>query len=249
MGLLDEIVGDIVYIAKKEAKKAIIDGLRQEFGRTDTNVPFRREYQPSGNPRRNTRTVDEFRMTSNQNRDYQHRNDNLPNDVKGGNSVAEDITQNSEITQYQNTAKALCIKSNDKNNRSNYLQKNKTDLLQKYPGLGMADAVAADFFDEIIKKVFIDGIAQDTFVRNYTFGESNTKYPKLAIRYKRIPHDYLTNALPMNKTLLFKGYVSGDYFIVDDVSEQYDEDLLSYEVPCRITRFDDGTSVKPRSKI
>lgn len=76
-------------------------------------------------------------------------------------------------------------------------------MLQKYPGFGMEDAVAADFFDEIIKGVFIDGIAQDTFVRNYTFSDSNTKNPKLAIRYKRIPCDYLSNFLPVNKTLLF----------------------------------------------
>ena len=160
--------------------------------------------------------------------------------------MAEDITENSEITQYQNTSKALCIRANDKvpNNRPNYLQNNKKDLLQKYPGFGMEDAVAADFFDAIIKNVFKDGIAQDTFVRNYTFDDSNTKNPRLAIRYKRVPHDYLSNILPLDKTLLFKGFASGDYFVVDGVSEQYDEKLLSYEVPCRITRYDDASRVR-----
>lgn len=244
MGLFDELLGDIVYIAKKEAKKAIIDGLRQEFGQDDTNAPFRRDRQTFGNIRRNVLTDGESHMTQNQNRNYQYRNDNSPSSVKGGNSVAEDITQNSEITQYQNTAKALCIKANDRvpNNRINWLQNNKKDLLKKYPGFGMEDAVAADFFDEIIKKIFIDGIAQDAFVRNYTLDGS--KNLKLAIRPKRILHDYLSNILPDNKSLLFKGYVSGNYFVVDGVTEQYDEGLLPYEVECRITRYDDESRVR-----
>lgn len=162
--------------------------------------------------------------------------------------MAEDITENKEITRYQSNSKALCIKANDKvqNNRSNHsLQNDMKNLLRKYPGFGMDDAVPADFFDAVIKNVFRDGISQDTFVRNYTFSDSNTKNPKLAIRYKRVPYDYLSNILfPINKTLLFKGFVSGNYFIVDGVSEQYDEELLSYEVPCRITRYDDATRVK-----
>lgn len=162
--------------------------------------------------------------------------------------MAEDITENKEITRYQSNSKALCIKANDKvqNNRSNHsLQNDMKKLLRKYPGFGMDDAVPADFFDAVIKNVFRDGISQDTFVRNYTFSDSNTKNPKLAIRYKRVPYDYLSNILfPINKTLLFKGFVRGNYFIVDGVSEQYDEELLSYEVPCRITRYDDATRVK-----
>lgn len=158
--------------------------------------------------------------------------------------MAEDITENNEITQYQNISNPLCIKANDRmpNNRHNWLQSNKDDLLKKYPAFGMVDAFATDFFDEIIKKVFIDGIARDTFVRNYTFDDSNSL--KLAIRPKRIPHDYLSNVMPENKTLLFKGYVNGNYFVVDGVSEQYDEELLSYEVSCRITRYDDDSRVR-----
>ena len=106
----------------------------------------------------------------------------------------------------------------------------------------MEDAVAADFFDEIIKHVFKDGIAQDTFVRNYTLDGSDNL--KLAIRPKRTPHDYLSDILPDNKSLLFKGYVSGNYFVVNGVTEQYDEELLSYEVECRITRYDDESRVR-----
>lgn len=158
--------------------------------------------------------------------------------------MAEDITENNEITQYQNTSNPLCIKANDRvpNNRPNWLQSNKDNLLKKYPAFGMVETTAADFFDEIIKKVFIDGIARDTFVRNYTFDDANSL--KLAIRPQRIPHDYLSNVMPENKTLLFKGYVNGNYFVVDGVSEQYDEELLSYEVPCRITRYDDDSRVR-----
>lgn len=246
MGFFDELLGDIVDIAKQEAKRAIINGLKDELGQDNRNVPFRRGHQTSGNSSKKTQATNVSRMVPNQNDDHKSRNGNSPNGEKGGSSVAEDITENNEITQYQSNSKALCIKANDKvqSNRPNYLQNDKKDLLQKYPGFGMEDAVPADFFDEVIRNVFRDGISQDTFVRNYTFSDSNTKNPKLAIRYKRVPYDYLSNILPINKTLLFKGFASGDYFIVDGVSEQYDEELLSYEVPCRITRYDDASRVK-----
>ena len=158
--------------------------------------------------------------------------------------MAEDIAENNVIAQYQNDSKPLCIKANNKvpSNRLNGLQNNKEKLLANYPGFGMEDAVAVDFFDEIIKGVFRDGIVQDTFVRNYTLDGRNSL--KLAIRPKRIPHDYLSNILPDNKSLLFKGYVSGNYFVVDGVTEQYDEELLSYEVECQITRYDDESRVR-----
>lgn len=61
------------------------------------------------------------------------------------------------------------------------------------------------------------------------------------MRYKRTPNDYFTNIMPDNKTLLFRGYVSGKYFVVDSVFEQYAEELLKYEVKCRITRYDNET--------
>ena len=246
MGLFDGLIGNIMYAARKKAEKAIVDGIREQLGQTGANDYFRRECQTFGNSRRTTPTANDSRVKSKKNNEYKYCNRNLLSDEKGGYGVAEDITENSEIIQYQSASKALCIRANDKvqNNHHNYLQKDKKNLLQKYPGFGMEDVVAADFFDEIIKGVFIDGIAQDTFVRNYTFSDSNTKNPKLAIRYKRIPCDYLSNFLPVNKTLLFKGYASGDYFVVNSVSEQYDEELLQYEVSCRIIRYDDASRVK-----
>ena len=158
--------------------------------------------------------------------------------------MAEDITENREIIQYQNNAKPLCIKANDKvlNNRHNQLQFSKDNLLKKYPKLGDSDTLPADFFDEIIKNIFTDGIAQDTFIRNYTFDDSNTL--KLAIRPRRTPNDYLSKVIPENKTLLFRGVVSGNYFVVDNVSEHYNENLLGYEVECRITRYNDESRVR-----
>ena len=239
MGIFDELIGGIVDVAKKEAKRAIADGLREEFGQGHSNIQFRSRRQTSVNPQRSIRTASSINFR--QNNDHESRKVNSSNIEKGEKSVAENITENSEITQYQNSPNALCIRAN---NRSNYLQKDQKDLIQKYQGFGMEDYVAADFFDAVIKSLFRDGITQDTFVRNYTFDDSSTKNLKLAIRYKRVPYDYLSNILPLNKTLLFKGYVSGDYFVVDSVTEQYDEELLTYEVPCRITRYDDASRVK-----
>ena len=239
MGIFDELIGGIVDVAKKEAKRAIADGLREEFGQGHSNIQFRSRRQTSVNPQRSIRTASSINFR--QNNYHETRKVNSSNIEKGEKSVAENITENSEITQYQNSPNALCIRAN---NRSNYLQKDQKDLIQKYQGFGMEDYVAADFFDAVIKSLFRDGITQDTFVRNYTFDDSSTKNLKLAIRYKRVPYDYLSNILPLNKTLLFKGYVSGDYFVVDSVTEQYDEELLTYEVPCRITRYDDASRVK-----
>lgn len=157
--------------------------------------------------------------------------------------MAEDITENSEMTQYQNRPNPLCIKANDRqsNNGNNFLDNNKKDLLKKYPQFGMADAASIDFFDTIIQRIFIDGIGQEVFIRNYTLDTDTfdeKKRLKLAMRYKRTPNDYFTNIMPDNKTLLFRGYVSGKYFVVDSVFEQYAEELLSYEVECRLTRYD-----------
>ena len=156
MGFFDELVGDIVDIAKKETKRAIADSLREKFGQGNANNTFRIERQTRVNLRRRVRPSNDFRISFGQNNDHKHRIEKSRNVEEGGNIVAEDITENSEITQYQNTSKALCIRANDKvlSNRPNYLQNNKKDLLQKYPGFGMEDAVAADFFDAIIKNVF-----------------------------------------------------------------------------------------------
>ena len=158
--------------------------------------------------------------------------------------LAENIAENSEIKEYQTGSKPLCIKANDKapNNRPNILEHNKKDLVRKYPAFGMEEFVPADFFDTIIKKEFIDGITKGVFIRNYTFDDSNNI--RLAIRPKRTPGDYLSQMMPENKTLLFKGFVTGDYFIVDGVSDQYNENLLPYEVPCQIIRYDDSSRVK-----
>ena len=229
MGLFDDILGGIEYVIHQEAERV------RNRNRMAEEIFSR------------STSVNRARQRVNYQNGTRSGMDNRPSDNgRDVHKVAENITENSEITQYKNAPKALCIRANDKvqTNRINYLQNDKRDLLKKYPEFGMEDATPADFFDAVIKNVFKDGLAQDTFVRNYTFSDSNTKYPKLAIRYKRVPYDYLSNILPEKKTLLFKGYANGDYFVVDGVSEQYDEELLPYEVPCRITRYDDAARVK-----
>lgn len=152
--------------------------------------------------------------------------------------MAEEITENSQITQYKNSNKnSLCVKANDRESIHNTLKSDKEKLLEKYPKFETANAAPNDFFDTIIQKEFVDGIPQEVYIRNYTLVDD--KRPRLAIRPKRTPHDYLSNILPDNKTLLFKGFVTGKSFIVDSVFDQYNENLLDYEVECSFTRYDD----------
>ena len=167
---------------------------------------------------------------------------------------AEDVSENNEILEYQNATNPLCINTHpNKDMADKNLSGAMRSLQKKYPGFGMKGVKPSYFFDEMIKKIFRDGIAQDTFVRNYTMDDENDKendgnrkkYLSLAIRYKRTPRDYLSDILPDNKTLLFRGYVSGNYFVVTDVSEHRDEpSALPYEVECRITRYDDADNVR-----
>ena len=168
-------------------------------------------------------------------------------------AIVEDVSENNEIREYQNNANPLCINTHpNKDKADKQLFGAMRSLQKKYPGFGRKGAQPSDFFDEIIRQIFKDGIAQDTFIRNYTMDDENDqkddgnkkKFLNLAIRYKRTPYDYLSGILPDNKTLLFKGYVSGTHFVVTYVSEHSDEPLLPYEVECRITRYDDDGYVK-----
>lgn len=244
MGFFDELVGDIVDIAKQEAKRAIISGLREEFGHGDRNVSFHMERQTSGNARRNTQARNMSRLMSNRNND-QYQNANSMSGEKGGYNVAEDITENSEITQYQNASKALCIKVKEKSDNGKYyhLDNDRKNLTSKHPKMDMKAVSTAHFFNEIIINEFVDGISKTVFVRNYTLDDNPTNR-RLAMRPQRILGDFFSRFLPENVTLLFKGYVQGNRFVVDGVSEQYNEDVLPYEVECSIIRYDDENRVR-----
>lgn len=156
--------------------------------------------------------------------------------------MEKDIIENSNITQYQKVSKALGMNV-DKNAKQ--LEYDKNTLLRIYPHLGNKELEASNFFDEIVKKEFIDGITKKIFVRNYMLENSSLR--KLAFRPERTPEDYLSKSMPDDKTLLFKGYVRGDFFVIYGVSEQYAEELLPYEVECKIVRYDDLARLKARS--
>lgn len=156
----------------------------------------------------------------------------------------KDITDNSNITEYQNIKRPICISLSNRTEKS--LNICKKDLIKKYPQLGNIKEEHTVFFENIIKNVFVDGISTTVFIRNNTFKKQNSKnnFLKLSIRPKRYPNDYLSNALPIEKTLLFKGEVGGDYFYIESISDQYDDEVLPYEVECQIIRYDDPIHVK-----
>lgn len=172
--------------------------------------------------------------------------------MKGEINMVEDVAKNSEISQYQDTANVLCINvlngqgTKKQGSKKDWLPGDKDRLLKKYPKFEMEDKSPRDFFMEIIQKLFTDGFKKDTFFRSYVLGDKIGQNPPLAIRYKRTLGDYLSDKLPDNKTLMFKGFASGNYFVVTSVSEQYNEDQLCFEAPCQITRYDDKSRVKRR---
>lgn len=152
----------------------------------------------------------------------------------------EDITENSSISQYKEKPRAVCISASEQD-KNNYLESDKKTLLKKFPRLGNKNDTAQDFFNTIIQNEFPDGITKLVFIRKHSL-ESNGS--RLAIRPQRMPGDYLSRALPEDKTLVFRGYVWGDFFKVDGVAEYSDEPLLPYEVECRIVRYDKPVQVK-----
>lgn len=158
--------------------------------------------------------------------------------------MAEDIAENSSLEQYQSKPRALCMNVADPEyqRNSNFLESSKKDLLKRYPKFEDSRAEARDFFSTIIQNVFVEGISKHVFIRNYTL--AGNRNPRVAIRLQRTPWDYLSKFMPENKTLLFKGSVKGNFFVVDSVSDHYDEPLLPYEVECRIIRYDNQERVK-----
>lgn len=237
MGLFDDLYSEIAAKARRELKQSIAQALGQyEHTRRRTETPF------GGN--RYMEDIDDDNGYDDDDDEYDDDNDEYDDDDDEYDDNDDDIADNSNIDDYQNESNPLCIKANDKTtaNRWNPLESNKKNMLQKYPAMGLAESAPADFFDAIIQKEFIDGITKKVYIRNYTL--DNSKTLRLAIRPERTPGDYLSQFLPDNKTLLFKGFVSGDYFIVDSITDQYDENLLPYEVECNIIRYDDSARVK-----
>ena len=158
--------------------------------------------------------------------------------------MEENVANNSNITQYQNTANPICMNARDWRKQ---LERDKKTLLKRYPNLGDPKSDVIDFFNEIISGEFTDGITKRVFIRNHTL-EDNEDRLILAIRPERTPMDYLSRAMPEDKTLLFRGQVNGDFFVVDNVSDQYAEELLPYEVECKIVRYDDVSRMKNASR-
>lgn len=154
--------------------------------------------------------------------------------------MEEDIVQNSNITQYQSDSKSLCM---NVDKRAKFLQYDKETLLKLYPNFGNKELTVSDFFNEIISKEFVDGITKRVFIRNYTL-EKSSSYLRLAFRPERTPNDYLSLFMPSDKTLLFRGFVRGNFFVIDSVTDHYAEELLSYEIECNIRRYDDENRVR-----
>ena len=158
--------------------------------------------------------------------------------------MEENIADNSNITQYQNTSNPICMNAKDWRRQ---LERDKKTLLKQYPNLGNPQLDAVDFFNELINGEFTDGITKRVFIRNHIL-EDNDDHLNLAIRPERTPMDYLSRAMPDDKTLLFRGQVRGAFFVVDNVSDQYAEELLPYEVECQIIRYDDVARMKNASR-
>lgn len=133
--------------------------------------------------------------------------------------MEEDIVQNSNITQYQSDSKSLCM---NVDKRAKFLQYDKETLLKLYPNFGNKELTVSDFFNEIISKEFVDGITKRVFIRNYTL-EKSSSYLRLAFRPERTPNDYLSLFMPSDKTLLFRGFVRGNFFVIDSVTDHYAE--------------------------
>lgn len=171
-------------------------------------------------------------------------NFNKTNTISNSNVVQKklkkDISDNKTIRQYQQSSRAICIKVHNKSKSG--LDFEMKRLMSKYPQLGLEAKSAEDFFNEIISKEFEDGFPKTVFIRNNTLDDS-PGYRRVTIRPKRLTNDYFSHFLPENKTLLLKGNISGNYFYVESVFEDYNEDVLPYEVECLIKRYDDELRV------
>lgn len=159
----------------------------------------------------------------------------------GNNEDDYDEIHNSELSY---TGKNICIVLNDKPEKRNKLHTSGSVLYKKYPKI--KELPAENRLKIIIDRIFPEGFNKRMYIRNLTFKSQNSGYDVriLGIRPERTVGDGMDGLLPEGMSLLFKGHISGEKFIVDSIHETANTEQLDFEVDCIATPYSDPKKVQ-----
>lgn len=152
----------------------------------------------------------------------------------------DDSIDNSNISyQHVDTCIEFNRQANPYESRRYRLDVDVKNLKRKFPALRKWDDSQVP--DVLLNGVITEGLETDLYARNLSmddYGESGI----LAIRPQRYENDFLSDLLPDDKSLMFRGHMKRNVFVVDSLYDVANEPILSFEVECSATRW-------PESKI
>ncbi len=117
--------------------------------------------------------------------------------------------------------------NNNENERRNHLKASISKLCLKYPRI--RELQSDDKLQTILDNEFRDGFPKNVFIRNLTFQMGERTIPVIAIRPVIAPGDFLLELLPEGVTLMFRGHILRQEFVVDDIYDAVDTSQLPFE--------------------
>lgn len=117
--------------------------------------------------------------------------------------------------------------NNNENEKRNHLRTSITKLCTKYPRI--RELQSENKLQTILDNEFRDGFPKNVFIRNLTFQMGERTIPVIAIRPVIAPGDFLLELLPEGVTLMFRGHILRQEFVVDDIYDAVDTSQLPFE--------------------
>ena len=168
--------------------------------------------------------------------DADFENENEEDEYDGGNTVIDN-------TGYEYINKEICITLDSYDRAVESLRRCEKELCRKFPKI--QELPDDDRLQMIVENVFTDGFVKLTFVRNLSFTNNmGQDRPVLAIRPEILPNDFLSNILDPGCTLLFKGYIRGREFVINEIYDTLDTEQLPFETVCELSPRNDPRDVR-----
>ena len=151
--------------------------------------------------------------------------ENLEDDIDD----SDDTIDNTNLS-YMN--QILYIRLNDKRNQfeeNRYrLDENIRFIKKTYPSVfnGCEEGRELQF---LLDNIFTEGFSKTFFITNLTFKTNDRVRDRLSIRPLK-EGIYLTESLPENMTITFKGHLSSEFFVIDEIRLATDSEPRDYEV-------------------
>ena len=203
---------------------AIEESIDQEKDKNERHILAEENAYPSGDD-------------NDENDDYDDDDDDEDDDIWDRNN---DLSR-----EYYLRSQPISIRLNDHEGWSNQLKRSEAKLNEKHRR--QMQQLGENPLQQILNSVFVEGLPRRVYIRNLSLdGQNGPDSRKLGIRPDITEGDFLSEFLPPNHTLLFKGHIYGREFIVDAIIEIADYFFfgMDFEVECFIIPYADQSRVK-----